>query len=190
VLALPLAVVGQEYHVDLGRENEVRFLSDAPIEDFDGVTDRIDGYLVLPRDEVGNADLSATEFYFEVDLASLDTGIGLRNRHMRDNYLETEKFPYAKYTGRIEHLQEEEDGRFSSRIAGVFSVHGVERQRVIECSGELVAQSVRVSCEFEVRLTDHDISVPRLMFLKINEVIDVHIDFFLSPAAADARGRV
>ncbi|MBK9304990.1 MAG: YceI family protein [bacterium] len=35
----------------------------------------------------------------DVDLAALDTGIGLRNRHMRENHLETDRFPQAVFRG-------------------------------------------------------------------------------------------
>lgn len=174
--------VGQEYNVDLERENQVRFLSDAPIEDFEGVTERIDGYLFLTRDEDGNANPTVSEFYFEVDLASLDTGIGLRNRHMRDNYLETDEYPYAEFSGRVVQLREETAGRFRVLTRGAFSVHGIERERDIECLAESLEEGVRVICDFEVRLSDHDIDIPRLMFLKINEVMRVHLDFFLSLA--------
>ena len=82
-------------------DNLVRFISQAPIEDFDGVTDRIDGYVLLDglRFE-SSAGGPETEFYLEVELASLDTGIGLRNRHMRENYLEVEEYPYATFSCR------------------------------------------------------------------------------------------
>ena len=38
-------LVAGEYHVDKERENQVKFISDAPLEDFEGVTDKIDGYI-------------------------------------------------------------------------------------------------------------------------------------------------
>ena len=81
----PMGSASQEYHVDLDADNEVRFVSQAPIEEVVGVTDRIDGYVLLdgPRLEEGSAT-EGTQLYLEVDLGSLDTGLGLRNRHMRD----------------------------------------------------------------------------------------------------------
>jgi len=54
---LPIGAAGQEFHVDLDADNEVRFTSQAPIEEVVGITDRSDGYVLLngPRLEAGSA---------------------------------------------------------------------------------------------------------------------------------------
>jgi len=176
-------VASQEYQVDLDKGNRVRFTSDAPLEDFEGVTERIDGFLSFSDEGLGvGTDLSASEFYFEVDLASLDTGIGLRNRHMRNNYLETDDFPYASFSGRVARLVADSTGAYLALTRGVFSVHGVERERDIDCRAETVGQDLRVSCAFQVVLSDHNIPIPKLMFMKIDEVMELDLDMFLSPA--------
>jgi polyisoprenoid-binding protein YceI len=173
---------GMEYQVDPGQTNRVRFVSDAPLEDFEGVTDRIDGFLFLSGDGLeGETDLDSSEFYFEVDLASLDTGIGLRNRHMRDNYLETDDFPFTSFSGRVVRLDEDGPGRYRALTNGTFTVHGIERDREIPCTATSQDAGLRVQCAFQVALSDHDIPIPKLMFMKINEVIEVDLDFFLTP---------
>lgn len=192
LLALGTAapVSGQEFKVNLEKENRVRFVSDAPLEDFEGVTDRMDGFLFLEGEGLGGeTDLGASEFYFEVDLASLDTGIGLRNRHMRDNYLETDKYPFAAFSGRVVGLEESPAGTYRARSRGVFAVHGVEREREIECVAARSQAGLRVRCAFQVVLTDHEIPIPKLMFMKINEVMELDLDFFLSPASGGEGGR-
>lgn len=51
---------------------------------------------VTGRIQVNPADLDQQPSgHIEVDLGSLDTGIERRNRHMRDNVLETAKYPTA-----------------------------------------------------------------------------------------------
>ena len=174
---------GQEYQVDLDRERRVRFVSDAPLEDFEGVTDRIDGFLLLPGDGLAaTEELGSSEFYFEVDLASLDTGIGLRNRHMRDNYLETERFPFASFSGRVSRIVEDGPARYRAVARGTFAVHGVEQEREITCTGEELGTDLRIRCAFQVTLSDHGIPIPKLMFMKIDEVMQLDLDFFLSPS--------
>lgn len=175
----------QEYHVALDRENRVRFVSDAPLEDFEGITHGIDGFLFLAGEGLeGETDLEASEFYFEVDLASLDTGMGLRNRHMRENYLETDDFPFASFRGRVAALQPEAPGRYRALTRGVFTIHGVAREREIQCTAESQAEALRVRCAFQVILSDHDIPIPKLMFMKIDEVMELDLDFYLSPVSA------
>jgi len=189
--ATPVAGATQEFHVDLARENSVRFTSDAPLDDFQGITDRIDGFLFLQGDGLdGESDLAASQFYFEVDLASLDTGIGLRNRHMRDNYLETDLHPFASMDGRVVRLDQAGPGRYTATVRGVFTVHGVERQREMECTGIRTGEGregLHVTCGFDVVLSDHQIPIPKLMFMKIDEIMEVDLDFYLSPVQGGKR---
>ena len=221
VLILLLSCQGggaQEYQVDLTRENQVSFLSDAPLEDFEGVTDRVDGFVFLEGEGlVGGTDLAVSEFFFEVDLASLDTGLGLRNRHMRENYLETEEYPFASFSGRIQALERTGDGGFSVRAKGELSIHGVNQTREIGCrlarvglgttgsagqedpgeqgeQGELeeaeeseAVSDLRVQCAFPVSLSDHGIPIPKLMFMKIDEVMELELDFYLKAVSEEVR---
>ena len=175
----------QEYHVDAEADNQVVFISRASIEEFEGVTDRIDGYVLLDGDGVrAGADFAGSELYFEVDLASLDTGIGLRNRHMRDNYLEVGDHPFATFGGAIERIDASVSGfRIVSR--GGFEVHGVEQPRTLECDADPDGDGWQVTCGFVVNLTDHHIEIPRIMFLKLAEDIRVEIEMRLRPAPND-----
>jgi len=179
-------MAGQEYQVDLSQENRVRFISDAPLEDFEGITHRIDGFLFLSGEGLGGeTDLATSEFFFEVDLASLDTGIGLRNRHMRNNYLETEEFPFTSFTGRIVRLEEHGPGSYRVLTRGTLAIHGIEREREIECTAVSQGARLRVRCAFQVTLSDHDIPIPKLMFMKIDEVMELDLDFFLSRTSGE-----
>jgi hypothetical protein len=159
-------------------------MSDAPLEDFEGVTDRIDGFLFLSGEGLGGeTELATSEFYFEVDLASLDTGLGLRNRHMRNRYLETDEFPFASFTGRVVLLDADGPGRYRAVTRGTLAIHGVEREREIECAATSHEVRLRLRCAFQVILSDHDIPIPKLMFMKIDEVMELDLDFFLSPTS-------
>jgi polyisoprenoid-binding protein YceI len=179
------AAIAQEYHVALSSENSVRFISRAPLEEFEGVTDRIDGYVLLDQAGLGGSNGGDdTEFYFEVDLASLDTGIGLRNRHMRNNYLEVEQYPYATFGGRIESVASSDGGRFNIIAAGTVAIHGTERQLRLPCDIVENGEGYRASCSFQILLSDFDIKIPRIMFLKLADEIRIELDFAVEPAAS------
>ena len=195
LLALALAPPGvgaaQEFHIDRRADNLVRFISHASVEEFEGVTERIDGYVLLdaPRLAPGTGG-DSTGIHLEVDLASLDTGIGLRNRHMRDRYLEVGKYPFAIFDGKIAHT--EPGGADTLRVTaqGTLTIHGVARPRDLSCRVEPRKQGYRAQCAFEVLLSDHQIEIPKVMFLKLANEIGLELDFTVMPAGAsngDAR---
>lgn len=165
-----------EYHVQKGDKNEVKFISKAPIEDFEGVTSSIDGYLKTNKD-----DFSDGEVYFEVDLRKLNSGIGLRDRHMRENYLHTDKYPYATYGGKIYKATKINDNTFEVEANGKFKVHGIEKDTYIKAT-ITTGDNPNVKTTFYASLPDHNIEVPSLMFQKISDKMKVTVDFNLKPA--------
>ncbi|MEW6412126.1 MAG: YceI family protein [Candidatus Zixiibacteriota bacterium] len=178
----PSAASAAEYHVNRDADNNVTFYSSAPLEDFEGVTDQIDGYVLW---EAGDTPTAGGSFYFEVNLDDLDTGIGLRNRHMRENYLETDKYPFVSFKGSINGVKNDIDSTLEIDCAGAFDLHGVTRQRSITVKATAIPDGYHVTGEFIVRLEDHRIKVPKLMFLKIDQNIRLTMDFFLKKSTKE-----
>jgi hypothetical protein len=179
-LPVPHPVGAQELHVDGTGERLVRFVSQAPLEDFDGVTEAIDGFLLLPGGLQAGSVPSGSRVYLEVDLATIDTGISLRNRHMRDNYLHTDRFPYATYSAEVSRIEEPSPGTYVVSARGILSIHGVDRERTLECRTEDAAPPHRVRCAFTILLSDHDIEIPRLMFMKVADQVELSLEFILA----------
>jgi len=174
ILIIPISSFASEYQVDRSKESQIKFISDAPIEEFEGITNNIDGYINLPSFE----QLDESQLYFEVDLETLDTGIGLRNRHMRENYLETEKFKYTFFEGVFTSIEEVSEKEYNVKVSGSISIHGVVRS--ISISGTLIKneKQLTIVTSFEIALTDFEIDVPELMFMKINEIIKIECTIF------------
>ena len=165
-----------EYEIAGEKENLVKFISKAPIEEFEGVTDSATGTVKWS----GVDSLEKGEFSFRIDLRTLDTGIGLRNQHMRDNYLETDTYPYAIYTGKVlEAEQRGEEGNYEVVAEGVFELHGVENTMTVSGVVEGTEDLYRISCAAELKLSDYNIKVPKLLVMKINEIIKLELDFYI-----------
>ena len=187
VAFLPGPLLAQEYHIARSRENRVVFISRAPIDEFEGITHLIDGYAYIEGNSglVAGADYTGSELYFEVELNGLDTGIRLRDRQMRDDYLETDRYPYATYSAAIESVELSSGGEQTINASGTFSVHGVERPLQISCNSVVAGAGYRVRCGFEVLLSDYNIRRPSLMFLKLSDTIRLQLDFYLKPVDAE-----
>ena len=102
LLGMVLLVVSAQaqmttFQVDTTRNNLVQFHADVTIGSFTATTSKIEGQVRWEEPDT----LATSEVNFRVDLASFDTGIGLRNTHMREKVLETEQYPYAEYIGSL-----------------------------------------------------------------------------------------
>ena len=170
-----------EYQVDKEQENLVKFISDAPMEDFEGITDKIDGYIFWEGDDL----LNKSEMYFEVDLNSLDTGIGLRNRHMRENYLHTDQFPFTHFTGKLTTAEMVKEGEYSVTAEGTMFIHGVEKQLTVNGTILEVENGYRIQAKFVAPLTEYNIEVPQLMFFKIDEDMQLELDYFVKQVKSE-----
>lgn len=165
-----------EFVVKPGSPNLVVFTSKAPTETFEGKTDKIEGRIAL---DPAQLDDSVT-VHLEVDLASLDTGIGKRNKDMREDHLETGKYPRAIFDGAA--LVGPKGAALvvgtpvTFQIEGTFTLHGVTRR--LRTSVEVLLKDERTlefKTSFPVPLADYKISRPKFLFLKLGEVQEVAV---------------
>ena len=181
VMAHPAAAA--DFVVEPGKPNEVVFLSKAPMESFEGKTREITGSLSLDPQR-----LSGTiEAEFTVDLASLDTGIGLRNRHMRENHLETDTYPTAVFKGG--EITEASAASLSTTpatftLTGTFTLHGVTQEMSVQAEAVQVEAGIQVIAIFEVKLSDYDIKRPKFLMLKLADEQAVTVNFTATPKAS------
>ena len=168
-------LLSAEYQVDHSRENVVKFISHAPMDDFEGVTDKIDGYIYWEGDNL----LNKSDMYFEVDLNSIDTGIGLRNRHMRDNYLETDQYPYTHFKGTLTEAEKVSENEYKVTAEGKMYIHGVEKDITVEGNITALDSVYHITTQFVTALSDYKIKIPQLMFFKINENMQLELDFYV-----------
>jgi hypothetical protein len=94
--------------------------------------------------------------------------------HYNENYMESEKFPYAKFTGKVkETIDYTKDGEYKVTMDGTLDMHGVALPRTI--SGTIIVKggTITMDSKFDVKVADHKIKVPSLYVEKIAEVINV-----------------
>ena len=176
IILIASSVFAEEFNVDKSKNNMVKFISDAPIENFEGITDKIDGYLYFENGDFTNN----SEIYFEVELNSLDTGIGLRNRHMRENYLHTDKYPITHYTGKIIKSIKKSDTEILVETEGKIYIHGITKPLNVKGKiNEIDKNTYQIKTQFIVALSEFEIEIPSIMFYKIDENMDLQLDFYV-----------
>jgi polyisoprenoid-binding protein YceI len=151
-------------------EGFVEFKSSAPLLTFKGTSNHLTGLIDLNQNLV--------DFY--VDLNTLDTGINLRNRHMRNNYLETDKYPFAEFTGSMNLIFDPESTDMQEvMVIGEFTIHGVTREMEITGTLQRADNDVELNASWTVLLEDHNIDRPGVIFYELAEEQEVTIKALL-----------
>ena len=125
----------------------------------------------------GNISMKEKTFQVEIDLSDWKTNNKLQTNHMHDNYLETEKFQTAYYSGKIISYS---NTTGEAELVGTLKLHGIEKKEFVTKGKLLKKDSGYIySSEFTINLKDFKIDVPKLLFLKISENITVKTSFNL-----------
>lgn len=96
--------------------------------------------------------------------------------HFNENYMESGKFPNATFKGTIEGTFDlNKNGSYPVTAKGELDIHGIKQQRTIPATIEVKDKSVKISSKFKVKLADHKIEIPTIVFNKIAEEIEVSI---------------
>lgn len=142
---------------------------------FDAVTSRISGALRL--EDAGAGFVGQVR----VGLDSLDTGIGLRNTHLRETYLEVgrgEAFREAVLSA-VELAEPLPAGGrdHETGFRGLLSLHGVERRVAGEARLARRDGRVRVEAEFPLSLAEFAIPPPRYLGVGVRDEVRISVTF-------------
>jgi polyisoprenoid-binding protein YceI len=184
---------GHKFYVDdpTGR-NAITFKSEAPLEDIVGTTNQITGYINF------NPDNPTSDGFTEltVPVASLNTGIPLRDEHMRSpGWLNADANPNImlnlKSVKKAEMVKEMDNARtYELIVTGDFTLNGITKS--IEFSARVTFLSenemtkmrlpgnlLAVRAGFSVPLADYNITGPENMPIigsKVSEEIEVSVN--------------
>lgn len=179
IFLIHFQLLAGEWHVKKNAKNLVQFTSTTTLLDFDGITNMIDGYMYSEgKTTIGKN----TILYFEVNLNSVETGIGKRDRDMREEVLETHRWPTTYFQGTISKIEKMDVAFITYNIVvqGKIFIHGVERE--MEIPGKIIIKDdiINVQSDFSVFLKDFNIEAPSLLaFIKVAEEIKLHLNFYL-----------
>ena len=170
------SALATEYRIESSSGSQVEFVSKAPMETFSGKTRGIVGSLTLDPGTLGDS----IQVQVEVDMASLDTGIELRNRHMRENHLHTDKYPKAVFRGgRLSGLSAPrltEGAIVTGTITGEMELHGTKRTLEAPFEMRLSKGEVTVTARFAISLADYGIPRPQFLVMRLQDVQRVTVE--------------
>lgn len=117
------------------------------------------------------------EIQFTVPIRSFEFRKKLMQEHFNENYMESDKYPHAKFKGKfIEEINLEKDGEYPVTVTGDLEVHGIKRPRTIKGIMNVRNNKLSLSSAFDVKCQDHKIKIPQIVFQKIAETIRVKVN--------------
>lgn len=157
----------QSYFTDSGT---AIFHSKVPLHTFSGTSENLTGLI--------NLEDKTVDFY--LDLATLDTGNGKRDKDMRLT-LDVENHPFGEFFGKL--VSEFDPTNTSPQTAiveGVFKIHG--NQKDVRIEGELIpnGNQITLKADWILRLEDYEIVPPSLLFVKVDQEQEIELNAVLT----------
>lgn len=156
------------------KTGEASFFSKAPLEDIEAHNKQV----------VAIIDLSSKEIAVKMLIKQFNFEKSLMQEHFNENYMESDKYPSATFSGKIEESPEillTESGEYEVKIVGELQIHGIKKPW--ETMATLTVKDGKVSAKtnFKVKTADFKIEIPKLVIKNIAETIDVNLNFSFEP---------
>lgn len=147
---------------------QVAFISNAPLEVIEGESKSLDGIV----------DVSSMNFAFKVNMSSFEGfNSPLQKEHFNEHYLETNKYPDATFLGTLLINEDCENGCETEAVCkGKFTIHGVTKIVTIPVKFSLKDSTLNISGKFNIKLSDYNIKIPKIVQAKIASDIEITVD--------------
>jgi polyisoprenoid-binding protein YceI len=154
-------------------KGSISFRSDAPLELIKASSGELKGKI----------DGAKKIFAFSIKINTFKGfNSALQKEHFNENYLESDKFPEASFTGKIiEEVDFSKDGTYTIRAKGRLNIHGVMQERIIKSELGIKNGQVSIKSNFTVLLADHNIPIPKVVHEKLASEIKVEVSAALAP---------
>jgi polyisoprenoid-binding protein YceI len=113
-----------------------------------------------------------------VPLANLGTGISLRDRHMKEKYLEVQKYPSATLSiSRTALKLPSGEDKVETDVPSMINLHGQTRPVTVHYEAKRDGSSLSARGKFHINMTDFGITVPSYLGVTVKPDVDVSANF-------------
>lgn len=163
LIFIPYSIEAQEFKTESGT---VEFESSVPLHSFTGKSNQL----------VGKINLADSVVDFYVDVHTLETGIGKRDKDMLRT-LEAEEYPFAEFYGKIiSDYNPSTNEQQEVTVEGDFTIHGKTRPVEIDGTVEKLDEELRIKASWTINMEDYNIEPPGILFYRVSEKISISIN--------------
>jgi polyisoprenoid-binding protein YceI len=168
---------------DKGGRNQATFFSTTPLEDITGLSNDVKGSATF-----NVSDLKTLKGKVSVTIASIKTGIDLRDGHMRSaSWLDAESLPETSFEIKnVSDVKSVADNKLTAKVVGNYTLHGVTKEVIAEATLTYLDESEQtkmrtpgdllgVQAKFNVKLSDYGVN-NKVVGQKVSENIEVSVN--------------
>jgi len=178
-VAAPLLAQPKTYEIKPHANSVAEFHAEDTYDSFDGKTNEVSGSIVADAEKPAASSVAIT-----IDMGSLDTGNSLRNKEMKELYLQTPKFPTAAFKSvSVAGPASIAAGTPADiNVTGDFTLHGVTKRMTIPVHVALLADGrIHATTNFKVKMPDFGISVPHNILVTVEDMVPVRLEVWATP---------
>lgn len=162
-------------HAALGQQKlftkngSISFQSKTSIQKFEALNTKV---LSVWETTSGNIEFSLLIKGFQFEKA-------LMQEHFNENYLESDKYPKATFTGVVENSKNisfKENNIITVNVKGLMTLHGVSRSLSIPATIKIKNGEVSAVTSFVIIPEDYNIKIPAVVADNISKKINVQIN--------------
>jgi polyisoprenoid-binding protein YceI len=169
--ALSLYISGYS-QLYMTRTGYIGFLSTATLEDIKADNNQV--YAVI--------DAGKKEMAFTLLMKSFLFAKELQQEHFNENYVESDKYPKANFTGSYTgNVDLSKDGLYPVTVKGNLTIHGVTKPIETPATMEVRSSHLLGQCIFTISLEDYNISIPAVVKDKIAKQVTITVKIDSTP---------
>ena len=169
ILILTAGTLGARAQRYYTKSGNISFYSKAPMENIEAHNTK--GVSVF--------DVASGRLEFSVLLKGFEFEKAKMQEHFNENYVESDKFPKAVFTGNIKdpgNLKTDKDGTYTVQVSGTLNMHGITKPQNTQATFTVKGGTISAVSEFTVPLAEYDINIPSLVADKISKNVKIIIN--------------
>jgi polyisoprenoid-binding protein YceI len=153
----------------VSKNSHIWFFSHTPMEDIEAHN----------RQAVSILDPVNGDLAFNVLVKSFEFKVALMQEHFNENYMESDKYPKATFSGKINNntsVNYKKDGAYPAEVTGDLTIHNVTQKVTTKGTIEIKGGAVTAKARFVIKPPDYGIVIPSVVENKIAKEVEVNVD--------------
>jgi polyisoprenoid-binding protein YceI len=152
--------------------SSVQLYSKTILENIDAITDKSSFAF----------NSNSGKIFVRIPIKSFKFEKKLMQEHFNENYMESDKFPHAEFSGLIQNKPDlSMDGTYTVTMKGAMLIHGVKKEVELPVTLVVAKRKIVGKSKFKVKCVDYNIEIPKIVVKNIAEEIELTVNVELNP---------